>query len=205
LGSVPVRRDPRDALVGSTLRDLPVGATVATGSPRRQAVLASLRPDLRFVGLRGNIATRVARADDADVDAIVVAVTGAEWVGLGGRLAERLPVDVMVPQVGQGAMALEHRQGDALTLESIASIEHQHTRLAVDAERSFLRTLGGGCDLPLGAYAVIGRDGAIHIRAVLAPDVSGMGVVTAAISGHTTSVGAQLAELLQEELARQCG
>ncbi len=100
LASVPERGDARDALVGSTLADLPAGAEVATGSLRRQAQLAALRPDLRFVGLRGNMQTRLSRA--ADHDAIVVAAVALERLGLGDHIAERLDIDVMLPQVAQG-------------------------------------------------------------------------------------------------------
>jgi len=112
LGAVPERGDPRDALVGSTLAALPSGAEVATGSLRRQAQLAAVRPDLRFVGLRGNMATRLAKA--ADHDAVVVAATALDRLGLADRIAERLAPEVVLPQVGQGALAVECREGDEI-------------------------------------------------------------------------------------------
>lgn len=196
LASVPARRDPRDALVGSTLDGLPRGAVVATGSVRRQAQLAHLRPDLRFVGLRGNIPTRVARADADDVDAVVVAMTGVGWVGLAERVAEALAVDVLVPQVGQGAMAIECREDDEATQAALAAIEDPASRRCVDAERAFLARLGGGCDLPVGAYAEVGgRDAMLRIRGVIA-SLDGRVVLRDERLGEGPASGAELAEAL---------
>jgi hydroxymethylbilane synthase len=151
LAAVPERGDPRDALVGAALVDLKPGARVATGSVRRRAQLADLRPDLTFDGLRGNIPTRLAKADA--YDAIVVAAVALERLGLSDRIADVLPTSVMVPQVAQGALAIECRALDDATREALAAIEHHDSRRAVDAERSFLAELGGDCDLPAGAYA----------------------------------------------------
>jgi hydroxymethylbilane synthase len=151
LAAVPERGDPRDALVGGALVDLKPGARVATGSVRRRAQLADLRPDLTFDGLRGNIPTRLAKADA--YDAIVVAAVALERLGLSDRIADVLPTSVMVPQVAQGALAIECRSQDDATREALAGIEHRDSRRAVDAERSFLAELGGDCDLPAGAYA----------------------------------------------------
>ncbi|MEY2458441.1 MAG: hydroxymethylbilane synthase [Acidimicrobiaceae bacterium] len=151
LAAVPHRGDPRDALVGAALVDLKPGARVATGSVRRRAQLADLRPDLTFDGLRGNIPTRLAKADA--YDAIVVAAVALERLGLSDRIADVLPTSVMVPQVAQGALAIECRALDDATREALAAIEHHDSRRAVDAERSFLAELGGDCDLPAGAYA----------------------------------------------------
>jgi len=153
LAAVPGRGDARDALVGRTLGTLEPGATVATGSVRRQAQLARLRPDLVFADLRGNIGTRLDRVPPGG--AIVVAVAALERLGLSDRIAEVLHPDDVVPQVGQGALAVECRADDAATIEQLARIEHVVTRAAVDAERAFLARLGGGCDLPVGAYATI--------------------------------------------------
>src|SRR3546814_7411712 len=122
LACVPERGDPRDALVGSTLADLPEGAEVATGSLRRQAQLAAARPDLRFVGLRGNMATRLAKA--VAHDAIVVAATALDRLDLADHIAERLPTDLMLPQVAQAALAVECRDDDAALRDLLRSIEH---------------------------------------------------------------------------------
>jgi len=165
LAAVPERGDPRDALVGSTLDGLPTGARVATGSVRRRAQLADLRPDLTFAGLRGNIATRLEKA--AGFDAIVVASVALERLGLGERVTEVFAPSVMVPQVAQGALAVECRADDARTLEILRAIEHGPSRTAVDAERAFLAELGGDCDLPAGAYATVDR-ATIRMTALLA-------------------------------------
>jgi hydroxymethylbilane synthase len=157
LAAVPERGDARDALVGSRLAELPPGALVATGSARRRAQLADLRPDLTFTGLRGNIPTRLEKV--AQYDAIVVAAVALERLHLSERIAEILPTNLMLPQVGQGALAVECRDDDHDTRARLAVIEHADSRRAVDAERAFLAELGGDCDLPAGALAVIDGDG----------------------------------------------
>ena len=151
LAAVPRRGDPRDALVGCRLADLPVGATVATGSVRRKAQLAHLRPDLNFAELRGNIATRLDLA--TSFDAIVMASVALQRLGLEPDVVDVLDPEVFVPQVGQGAIAVECRATDRETLTLLSAIEHQPSRRAVDAERAFLAELGGDCNLPAGAHA----------------------------------------------------
>ena len=156
LAAVPERADPRDALVGCRWVDLPVGATVATGSIRRRAHLAHLRPDLLFVGLRGNIETRLARV--SDVDAVVTAMAALDRLGLAPDIVDPLEPAVLLPQVAQGALAVECRDDDELrTL--LATIEDPSARRAVDAERAFLAELGAGCDLPIAAYSRLLVDG----------------------------------------------
>ncbi|MSO87742.1 MAG: hydroxymethylbilane synthase [Acidimicrobiia bacterium] len=152
MAAVPERGDARDALVGCRLADLPVGAEVATGSLRRQSQLAAARPDLRFVGLRGNMHTRLAKA--ADHAAIVVAAVALDRLGLAEHIAERISTDVVLPQVGQGALAIECRAGENLA-DVLAAIEHADSRRCVDAERAFLAALGGDCSLPAAGYATI--------------------------------------------------
>jgi hydroxymethylbilane synthase len=168
LAAVPERADPRDGLVGHRLDDLPTGGRVATGAIRRRAQLADLRPDLTFADLRGNIHTRLERA--ARYDAVVMAVAALDRLGLADRIAERLPTWAVVPQVGQGALAVECRAGaaDAAVAELVAAIDHRPSRLAVDAERAYLGELGGDCSLPAGALATVAGDGAITLSAVLA-------------------------------------
>lgn len=166
LAAVPERGDPRDALVGSTLAALPVGGTVATGSVRRRAQLADLRPDLTFVGLRGNMATRLARA--GDVAAVVVAAVALERLGLSDRLTEILEPAVLLPQVAQGALAVECRSADREVRDLLAALDHGPSRLAVTAERAYLAELGGGCDLPAGAHATVTPDGTLSLEALLA-------------------------------------
>src|SRR5439155_21368206 len=150
IAAVPEREDARDALVGLALDRIPTGGRVATGSVRRRAQLACARPDLTFAELRGNIDTRLEKA--ANHHAIVVAAAALRRLGRDGRIAQVLAVDIVLPQVAQGALAVECREDDAATIELLATIEHRTPRRAVDAERSFLAALGGGCDLPVGGY-----------------------------------------------------
>ena len=149
------RRNPADALVGSRLDDLAPGATVATGSVRRRAQLSRVRPDLRFVELRGNIDTRLTKIPDGG--AIVMAVAALEILGLTDRIAERLDVDTFVPAVGQGCVAIECRDGDDETLRAVGAVDHAPTRHAVEVERAFLGQLGSGCSLPVGGHVRDGR------------------------------------------------
>jgi hydroxymethylbilane synthase len=153
LAAVPERGDPRDALVGSRFVDLAPNATIATGSIRRRAQMANKRRDLRFAELRGNIATRLDKA--AQFDAILVAAAALDRLGLASRAAERLGSDDLLPQAGQGALAVECRSDDAELLAALSLLEHRASRLAVDAERAFLAELGGDCDLPAAAHAIV--------------------------------------------------
>ena len=145
------RRDPRDALVGSTLADLPLGATVASGSVRRRAQLARVRPDLEFVELRGNIDTRLTKIPEGG--AIVMAVAALQILELTDRIAEHLSIADFVPAVGQGCVAVEVRADDEETAELVGAVDHEPTRRAVEVERAFLAELGSGCSLPVGAHA----------------------------------------------------
>lgn len=163
LAAVPERADPRDALVGSTLDALAPGATVATGAARRRAQLADRRPDLTFAELRGNIDTRLSKA--AQFGAVVVALAALDRLGRLDVVAEILDPSVMCPQVAQGALAIECRPD---TVAIVRDLEHAPTRRCVDAERSWLATLGGGCDLPAGAHCTIDAGGSLRLRAVLA-------------------------------------
>jgi hydroxymethylbilane synthase len=168
IAAVPERADPRDALVGSTLAGLTSGATVATGSRRRACQLLAARPDLHVVGLRGNIDTRLARV--GEVDAVVVAHAALLRLELADRVAEVLDPDAMLPQVGQGALAIEARSDDEETRSALATLEDPTTRRCLEAERGFLAELGGDCDLPAGAFAELEGDGGIRLRALLEGD-----------------------------------
>ena len=151
IGCVPERADPRDAMIGCRLEDLSPGATVATGSPRRRAQLASLRPDLTFCELRGNIATRVERAEA--VGAGVMALAALERLGLGDRIAAVLEPFEMLPQVGQGALAVECRADDTEMLALLSDADDLLAHRHLDAERSWLSSIGGGCNAPVAAFA----------------------------------------------------
>jgi hydroxymethylbilane synthase len=166
IGAVPQRGDARDALVGCRLDELPTGGRVATGSVRRRAQLAAYRPDLTFAGLRGNMATRLAKA--SEFEAIVVAAVALERLGEGERITEVLEPDVMLPQVAQGAIAVECREDDDDTRDRLAAIEHGPSRATVDAERAFLAELGSGCDLPVGAHAVAEGAGRLTLTGLIA-------------------------------------
>lgn len=148
------RRDPRDALIGAALADLPQGATVATGSVRRRAQLTAVRPDLQFIELRGNIHTRLSKLPEGG--ALVMAVAALQILELSERIAQHLPVDTFVPSPGQGCVALECRLDDAEVAALLTAIDHPATRAAVELERAFLAELGSGCSLPVGAYAIEG-------------------------------------------------
>jgi len=170
IAAVPERGDVRDVLVGSTVDGLPQGGHVATGSIRRKAQLASLRPDLVFSGLRGNIATRLEKAEG--FDAIVMAAAAIERLGisLNDRVIEILEPSVMLPQVAQGALVVECRNDDAQTRSLLSALNHEPSRQCVDAERAFLAELGGDCDLPVAAYAVLDAGELCIDALVAAPD-----------------------------------
>lgn len=144
------RRDSRDALVGRALTELPHGATVATGSVRREAQLRHVRPDLQFGELRGNIHTRLSKVPPGG--SVVIAVAALQILELTERIAEYLPIDPFVPSPGQGCVAVECRTGDDETAELLKLLDDPITRAAVDTERAFLAELGTGCSLPVGAH-----------------------------------------------------
>lgn len=199
LAALPERGDPRDALVGAGLGDLPPGARLGTGSNRRRVQLAHVRPDLVFGGLRGNMQTRLNKA--VDFDAIVVAAAALQRLGLDGHITELLDPQVMVPQVAQGALGIECRAGDGPLRELLARIEHRETRLCVDAERAFLAELGGDCDLPAGAHATR-VDGRLRLDAVLAsPDGTHI-VRSDGTSDDPAELGASVARDVRAALER---
>ena len=166
IAAIPEREDPRDALVGSTLEGLPVGARVGTGSVRRRAQLAWARPDLTFAGLRGNIDTRLAKA--SEFDAIVVAAAALRRLERTFVIDEVLDPSIVLPQVGQGALAVECRVDDGPVREALARIDDGPSRRAVEAERAYLREIGEGCQLPVGALATVGSDGRLTLTGMIA-------------------------------------
>ncbi|MGH9127248.1 MAG: hydroxymethylbilane synthase [Acidimicrobiales bacterium] len=194
LACTPERADFRDALVGSTLARLPAGALVATGSVRRRAQLAWLRPDVTFTGLRGNIATRLAKAGPDRV--VVVAAAALARLGLLARADEILAPEILLPQVAQGALAVECRVDDAAARAALAAIDDLTAHRAVAAERGFLRRLGGGCDLPVGALATV-IDGDISIEGMLASPDGHVLLRARRVGGGEP---AALGEVLAEEL-----
>jgi hydroxymethylbilane synthase len=198
LGAVPQRADPRDGLVGCTLSELPAGALVATGSARRRAQLAYLRPDLVFADLRGNMARRVDAAGSGGVTAVVVAVAALERLGWADRLTDVLdPMDVL-PQAGQGAIAVQCRADDEATRVLLRAIDHEPSHRALRAERAVLAALGGSCTVPVGAFAEEHRPGSPMLRAHgLVASADGHLLIRLSRSGEEPEVlGDELAEAL---------
>jgi hydroxymethylbilane synthase len=200
LAAVPEREDARDAVVGRTLADLPPGARVGTSSLRRAAQLRQLRPDLQVESVRGNLDTRLRKLDEGQFDAILLAAAGLKRLGWGGRIAEILAPERMCPAVGQGALAIETRAG----CEKVAMLDHADTHTAVVAERAVLRELGGGCQVPIGAYATV-SEGRVHIIAIVAAP-GGTQVIRAEAEGEAAqaaAIGGRVAADLLERGARQ--
>lgn len=199
LAAVPERGDVRDALVGLPLAALPAGAVVATGSARRRAQLANVRPDLTFADLRGNMERRLRQADSGSVGAVVTSLAALDRLGWAGRAAEILPVSLMLPQVGQGALALECRSGDGVTAALLAAVDDGPSRRAVTAERAFLAAIGGSCALPVGALARPATGGGLQLEAMVA---SGDGRVVIRVGqdgDEPVNLGRSLARRLMSE------
>ncbi|MBC7894204.1 MAG: hydroxymethylbilane synthase [Cytophagaceae bacterium] len=160
IACVPGRADARDVLVSrsGTLEALASGATIGTSSPRRIGQLRQRRPDLDVRSIRGNIDTRLRRLDEGAYDAIVLAAAGLDRLGLSDRITTAFDPDAFIPAVGQGALALEARTGDSFLHDLVAPLEHAASRCALEAERAFLGTVGGGCSAPVGAHASLHGD-----------------------------------------------
>ena len=167
IGAVPKRADARDALCARDelkLADLESGERVGTGSPRRRAQLLSRRPDLEVVDLRGNVDTRLAHVADGRLDAVILAVAGLERLGRLGAITDFLGIDPWPTAPGQGALAIEVRDGDEATAKLVRKLDHRTTRITVNAEREVLAKLEAGCSSPIGAHAVI-DDGLLFLSA----------------------------------------
>jgi hydroxymethylbilane synthase len=202
LAAVPEREDPHDAVVGRKLGDLPPGATVGTSSLRRAAQLRRLRPDLTIESIRGNLDTRLRKLDEGRYDAIVLAAAGLNRLGWTARIAEILPTEIMCPAVGQGALAVETRTAGP-GWDACAVLDHFATHSAVAAERAFLRALGGGCQVPIGAYATVSSAQLHLVGLVIAPD--GSAVVHGDLEGSVEdaeAIGATLGAKLLADGAR---
>jgi len=203
---VPViceREEVRDVLVSnqySSLEDLPPGARVGTSSLRRQSQLRALRPDLTLESLRGNVNTRLARLDQGDFDALILAAAGLKRLGLEQRITSFISIDQILPAVGQGALALECREGDVLTETVIAPLNHAATFACVSAERALCKQLGGGCQVPVAAYAEL-LNGRLDLRGLVG-SVDGKTILQArrqAAVVEAENLGAQVAGDLLEQ------
>jgi len=205
LCAVLERADPRDAVLSSAglaLKRLPAGARVGTTSLRRRAQVAALRPDLVLQDLRGNVDTRIRKLREGVCDAVLLAVAGLERLGRRGEVTEVLEADVFLPAPGQGAIALECRENDGPIAAAVAPLDHAPTARAVTAERALLAGLQGGCNVPLGAYAVE-EDGALRLTAFVArPDGSDL-MRGQARDADPLRAGAALAEQLLARGARE--
>jgi hydroxymethylbilane synthase len=203
LAAVPKREDPRDAVVGHPLADLLPCARVGTSSLRRAAQLRKLRGDLTVESVRGNLDTRLRKLDEGQYDAILLAAAGLKRLGWGGRIAEILPPEVMCPAVGQGALAIETRAAGA-GFDACAALDHRDTHAAVTAERGLLAALGGGCQVPIGAHAIV-DGGRLRLVAIVAsPD--GAELVRGEAEGSVVEaemVGRRLGAELLERGARK--
>jgi hydroxymethylbilane synthase len=202
IAAVPTRDDPRDALVTADrakLADLPPGARIGTGSPRRAAQLRMLRPDVRPVAVRGNAGTRLGKVGSGGLDAVVLGYAGLARIGRLDAVAEIFEPDEMLPAPGQGALAVECRADDGELRELLAAVDDPSSHAAVTAERSLLAALQGGCSAPAGAYAAhVLATGTVHLRAAVF-DRDGAGAVRAcgeAAAADARSLGHEVAEEL---------
>jgi len=169
LSVITKREDPRDALIsrnGKKLDDLPKGARVGTGSFRRTTQLLAYRPDLTIVPLRGNVGTRIEKMESENLDGIILAAAGLKRMGMEDKITEHIDPEIMIPGGGQGAVGIETRQDDPGVMHRVLPLDHDDTHTAVDAERSFLRRLEGGCQVPIGVYATV-EGNRIHIRGMV--------------------------------------
>lgn len=208
IAAITEREDTRDALVlragvafeAPSLKHLPEGAVVGTSSPRRLAQLKHLRPDVRIKDLRGNVDTRLRKLDRGDYDAVILAAAGLRRLGLAERISASLSTEEMLPAVGQGALAIETRSDDSYALKLLAPLDHTPTRAACTAERSLLRSLGGGCQLPIAAHAVVVEN---HLRLEgLVAAINGEVMIREALEGAATEAH-ELGETLGKRLLKR--
>jgi hydroxymethylbilane synthase len=200
LAAVPPREDARDVFIsadGKPFEQLAAGARVGTSSPRRQAQVRRLRPDLELIALRGNLTTRLRKLQGGDCAALVLAAAGLHRLGLRERITGYFSIDQICPAVGQGALAIEIRQGHAELARAMTPLDDLPTHLAVRAERALLRRLGGGCQVPIAAHANF-EGSQLHLRGVVA-SLDGSRLIRAAAAGSQDdpeSLGGGVAEAL---------
>ncbi len=196
IAATPEREQPNDVMVGRKLRELGAASRVGTSSLRRTAQLRRYRPDLLVESIRGNLDTRLRKLEEGHYDAIVLAAAGLRRLGWSEKIAEVLEPEVMCPAVGQGALAIETRElGPGY--EACAVLDHPWTRLCVTAERAVLGALGGGCQIPMGAFSSISGSEMQVTGVVVTPD--GSSLIREQVAGdctHPTKLGRQVGELL---------
>lgn len=207
IGIIPKRDDPRDVLIakrGGTFRTIKRGAKIGTSSLRRKAQLLYLRKDLQVVPLRGNLDTRIRKLDKEDLDAIIVASAGVRRMELQEKVSEYLSLGIMLPAIGQGALGIELRQGDEKMYNLVAFLDHHRTRLSIEAERSFLKRLGGGCQVPIAALGIL-EDKRLKLQGLVA-DTEGTQIIKDQIEGEPSNaqeLGRKLAERLLRKGAQK--
>lgn len=199
IAAIPIRGEARDTLVspkGYTLSTLPEGAQVGTSSLRRAAQILALRPDLKITPLRGNVDTRLRKVIDGQYDAIILAGAGLERLGLNDHISEWMPLQLMLPAPGQGALAIQCVSNKEEIISLLASIDDPATRLAVTAERAFLYYLGGGCAVPVGAYGQIIRatKPTIRLEGLVASAEGSRIIRVSGTSDDPVNLGKELAE-----------
>lgn len=200
LGTICEREEPNDALISKndyTLETLPQNARVGTSSLRRRAQLRHFRPDLQIEDLRGNLNTRMAKLEKQNLDAIILAAAGVERLGWSERITYRIPYNLSLPAVGQGSIGIEIRENDPEILEIVKTLEHYPSAIAITAERAFLRTLEGGCQIPIGALGKL-KDDQLILEGVVA-SVDGTKLLRNSISGkpeNAEQLGIDLAKIL---------
>lgn len=195
VGAFPQREDPRDAFVGPELATLRQGAVVGSGSLRRRSQLRALRPDVELVDIRGNVDTRIAKVDDGTVEGTVLAMAGLNRLGISRPDIQALSVDQMVPAVGQGALGIQCRAEDPEVQAILAAIDHAPTRRCVEAERAFLATYGGGCNVPAACHVRVTEAG-LH-GVAMAEDAQGRRARVEAVHADPLELGRRLAELVR--------
>ncbi|QNB45890.1 hydroxymethylbilane synthase [Thermanaerosceptrum fracticalcis] len=207
ISAMTERHDPRDVLVSTNnynLQTLPPGAKIGTSSLRRRAQLLHKRPDLRVEDLRGNINTRLAKLEKEGFAAIMLAAAGLSRLGLEDRISTWFSPEEIVPAVGQGSIGVESRENDERITEIVAVIDHWETRVAITAERAFLRTLEGGCQIPIGAYGEVKKEGLVLTGVVASLD--GTRLIRQAMTDapqNAPSLGEKLAELMRSQGAQE--
>ena len=202
IAAFPKREDARDVLVNrwsASLDGLPSGARLGTSSPRRTAQIRAARPDIEILPIRGNVDTRLSKAKGEDYDGAVLAAAGIVRLGRGSEISAHLSPQKCVPDVGQGALAVQVRESDHELMQHVAGIDHAPSSAAVRAERAFLESMGGGCTTPTAAYAEI-REGRLHILAMVAkPDGSEIVRLSESYSADDpTAAGVHTASALME-------
>ena len=206
VGAIPVRADARDALVsaaGYTLETLPENAKVGTSSPRRAAQLLAKRPDLQIADIRGNVDTRLRKLMDGQYDAVVFAAAGLKRLGFDAELGDQMQIlgyDEMLPAPGQGALAVQCRADAHATLGLLDALEHRATRLAVTAERAFLAGLGGGCAVPVAAFADVNAETlVISLTGLVSLSDGKKAIRVSGTGGDAVELGKKLAEEALEQ------